>query len=76
MARVNSLNTLKEIWYLDSCASCYFINNRKLFIDKLWLKYLDFTIAVGQTIWAKSVGTIAILLVNKLFIKLWKNYIC
>ena len=37
-------------WYMDLCAFKYVTNNKSLFIGKLQLKSLDFTIAGGQTL--------------------------
>lgn len=60
MAKKNYQQVPKEVWYLDSCASQYLTNNRDLFIKKLRPKCLDFIIAGGQTLCAKSIRTIAI----------------
>lgn len=60
----------KGVWYLDSCAFRHRTNNRDLFIEDLCPKCLDFTTAGGQTLRAKSIGTIAIPLADGSSIRL------
>lgn len=51
---------------MDLCIFRYLTNNKKLFIENLKIKFLDFTIASSQTIKIKSIGTIAILIINRI----------
>ena len=60
----------KRVWYLDSCAFRHLTNNKDLFIKELRPKCLDFTNANGQTLRAKSIGTIAIPLDDESSIRL------
>lgn len=62
MAKKTRQQAPKGVWYLDSCVSQHLTNNRNLFIKELRPKCLDFTTAGGQTLRAKSIRTIAILL--------------
>lgn len=38
----------ENMWYLDICTFKHFINNKNLFINNFYLKYLNFTIAKSQ----------------------------
>lgn len=70
IAKKNRQQAPKKVWYLDSWAFWHLTNNRDLFIKKLRFKCLEFTIANGQTLCAKSIKTIAILLDDKSSIRL------
>lgn len=59
------------IWYLNLYTLCHFNTNKNLFIKKLQpIKYLDFTIVSGQTLYLKNIGTIVIFFTNGASIKL------
>lgn len=70
MAKDTHQQALKKVWYLNSYAFRHLTNNKDLFVNKLRPKYFDFTITSGQTLRTKSVGTIAIPLVDGSFIRL------
>lgn len=70
MVKKSKIQALQNVWYLDSCVFHYLINNKNLFIEKLWLKYFNFTTAIGLILWAKSIRTIVILLVDGSLLKL------
>lgn len=70
MAKESRQQAPKGVWYLNSCAFRHLTNNRDLFIKELRPKCLNLTTAGGQTLCAKSIGTIVIPLDDKSFIRL------
>lgn len=48
------------MWYLDSCTSQNFTNNKDLFVKELHPKYLNFKTAEGQIFPAKRIEMITI----------------
>lgn len=60
----------RDVWYLDLCAFRHLINNKDLFVKKLYPKCLDFTTTGGQILWAEGIGTIAIPLSDGSLLKL------
>ena len=56
-------------WFLDSCASRYLCNNRRLFTNTR-AKSIDFITAVGQVIRTEEIGTVSIPLADGITIEL------
>lgn len=59
-----------DIWFLDSYASRYLCNNRKLFSNTK-AKSIDFVMAAGQVIQTEEISTISISLAENNTIKLY-----